>query len=452
MDFKNKYLKYKNKYLQLKKQLGGIYHGYDGPIFRNIGVHVQPNLLILDDPAHYTMKNYDPINPNENSYIPVRHPDNGILLKYKNNLLVNHVFIQYLLKSTLYDIRLNHQEYQDFLRKLETFKNVYIIDFLNVCGRIDRDIQIAKKTFFSNIITHNIKSNFTNLYIVCGRTNGFLENTLNQELRVKYTDEHGQVAGPDDTLRGLHSNILVFEFRINVPDHLKHVSVNPEEAPSAAGYVAGVEGSLDDFLFWTMAISFNNLLLEEYERTNVNIFNPINDISVSFSPDLLLITNDKQKINDPPRPPDRRYAKNLYSELHFLRENNISYRLEINGMINNYLTDFIINIDSFITDPANQHNEPGDYGRMHPIGFDIANECLPNTLTPNAHINIEHVSRNINIHYQNSDIKCTNFQKFMTLIKYLQNVYFNCDHDTQNHDNTCSLRQEKIIDFINGFL
>jgi hypothetical protein len=413
MNFQQKYLKYKNKYIQLKNQIAGL-HPEIAPIQIFTMLGIPPFVLDFED-VERRMREYMSIQ-DANSYEPVYRPvlnnDHALL---SNTLDGRRPLFYFLLleKIVAASFIRNDNDLDPIDASLQTVRDVYIVDYLNVHGTIKTnehltDLQ-ARNRFCEYLI--NNRTEPKHLYIICVRDGTGLERSFNNEIREYNKSHHTRLN------RSNFDNILIVETsRTNIPDR----------------------GATDDLLFWFFAICFSNLLSDNSERCNMNV-------RKGSKTQLFLITNDKQKILDNLH---NGTMKNLYTEL--LNEPIID--ITINGSRNNYIAAMINHIIGAIRG-GGADNQPLRFGRppsplRDVIGLELANLCSNNRISINRNASIQNVAQLI------TESPCAIFfWKFVTLIKYLQNVYFNCEITTQHVARNCSLDRDIVYYFIrNGQL
>jgi hypothetical protein len=208
--------------------------------------------------------------------------------------------------------------------------------------------------------------------------------------------------------------------------------------------LVSTSNALDDFMFWLFAISINNIfdsnLSAKCDLNNPNCFTDLN---------LILISSDKQKIKDP------NGNKNLFTELKEI-DNFVIY---VNGIQNIIITELSKFVAKYIVDSCVMNNcEPSKY--IEEIGIQNAKSCLSESynndnnidnnidserlnrfwlldnITPNDEKmlqNLKTVVKSMNNLHPSINV-CNLFEKFMTLIRYLQYIYFNCAYKIEKID------------------
>lgn len=392
MDYKEKYLKYKTKYLDLKEKLGGFSQNIAAGrpaispptrrIFTDIGIY--PTQL-----SGYT----NPLLASGNDYIDLIH----LLYTY-----------------TMYEIEAPGE--QKIVRILSGIHKVYIFDVLNVAGGVDENV-ITR--LFTNIIDHNnaairgspLQPSQTNLYILCDR----------------YTDADNRT-----------QRILNYCLRGRPqPNNIISITGKDTKFPNSDA------GALDDFIYWVTAIAFSNWLSRDIEgmkfRAPSKHTDPIiakgNPANRNVDPrsdktSLILVSNDMQKLYD-----NTGRLKNLCSEL-----DGGNIRIRINGIVQNECSDFFEYIKTKL--------------REHTPGSGVMPRCAPITLK--ELLDTHHDPKNFELLKHNcvgslgsglpyefayfntlSDLveqirigandDCSTYLKFMTLINWLQWMYFKND-------------------------
>jgi hypothetical protein len=416
MSFQEKYLKYKNKYIQLKNQMAGLrLEIAPREIFTLLGIPRFP--LDFEDRARI-MRHYISIgraDSDEPYYIPVLNAT-GLLLDHASDR--RRLFYYLLLeKIAAASFIRNNDDLGPIADSLRTVGDVYIVDYLNVHGTIKTNEHLTDLQARNKFCQYLINNRTRNLYIICVRHGVDLERAFKNEIR-EYNRTHSH-----QLCRGDFDNILIVEtYDTRTPDR----------------------GATDDLLFWFFAICFSNLLSDASERCNMNT-------GPGRNTQLFLITNDKQKILDNLH---RGGMKNLYTEL--FDEPRIG--IDLNGRRNNYIADMINHIiDAIRGGPIDaQNNQPLVFATSQPplpptdvIGLELANYCSNDTISINRNGSIHDVVYNINTQLIQGRPPCVIFfRKFVTLIKYLQNVYFNCETTTQNIGHNCSLNRDNVYYFI----
>ncbi len=414
MSFQQKYLKYKNKYIQLKNQIAGLRPEIaPNEIFTLLGIPRFP--LDFEDRARI-MRQYIPIgraDSDEAYYIPILDRD-GALLNHSVDGRRPLFYFLLLEKIAAASFIQNHADLGPIADSLRTIGDVYIVDYLNVHGTIKTNEHLTDLQARNRFCEYLINNRTRNLYIICVRHDVDLERAFKNEIR-EYNKTHQHQLRRSD-----FDNILIVE---------TYDTHTPER------------GATDDLLFWFFAICFSNLLSDASERCNMNT-------GRGTYTQLFLITNDKQKILDNLHGGG---MKNLYTELF----NEPRIGIELNGYRNNYIAEMINHIiDAIRGGPIDaQNNQPHTFSRTPPpspdvIGLELANHCSNDTISINRNGSIHDVVYNINTPMPGRAPCEIFFWKFVTLIKYLQNVYFNCETTTQNIARNCSLDRDYVYYFI----
>jgi hypothetical protein len=331
----------------------------------------------------------------------------------------NYILLELLLKRLFVD--LEDAESKLLTNTLNQFKKVYLIDVGN--------IGVKFQDIFNFLIVRcdrETKGN-ENLYLFFDKnpTNRPIQEENFEKLFIKYIKQIKQL---DDIQAENYRNtkgknmIMIRAFGVY---HKSKKEINQVSTSNA----------LDDFMFWLFALSINNIF-----DNNLDIKCDIND-SKCFSTDLILISSDKQKINDP------NGNKNLFTEL---KEIN-NFAIYVNGIQNIIITELSKFVAKYIVDSCAMNNcEPSKY--KEEIGIQNAKSCLSESynndnnidnnidsdrlnrfwlldnITPNDEKmlqNLKTVVESMNNLHPSFNV-CNLFEKFMTLIRYLQYIYFNC--------------------------
>jgi hypothetical protein len=372
-EYRKKYLKYKKKYLELK---GGLRWdpGYKirAPatplsIFRYIFNMPDGDKNSIDIADQMTVGNYN------TGYFR----DDETLIKY--------VLIYSVLHNT-------HPSYIPIQNAITTYLNrirrVYVIDYLNVVNHISKTRRInhalAEEEFMKKM---DILIQRHDLYIVCGRGN------LDLDLFCK------------TVIKRRPSNLIFIE------------------ATNDKAFDGKFSGAVDDYLYWLVVIAFSAFT----QSTNFDV-NRSGGADVNL-PNLILISNDKQKLYDDNRDPTNHIIKNLESELNkeniikvFINKTQSEILLLICKIVKTYL------IQEYTNDPAHHISKySGDEK-----GIDYAKYCIHKTAANPGDFNMsinEFCSKLFfdNDNVTNHGINCTNFEKFISVVKYIQFNIFNLD-------------------------
>lgn len=312
----------------------------------------------------------------------------------------NYILLELLLKRLFVD--LNKIESKLLVGTLNQFHKVYLIDV----GNIGHKYKEVFTFLISRCDREYIGDHPKNLYLF------FDKNPNNQSIEVenfetafmKYIQQHIK-------------RITLDEAKDEAKKYRNNQGKNMIMIRSYAIYKSDqvlTSNAMDDFIFWLFAIAINNIFDNNLD-------------SRDFRTNLVLISNDKQKINDP------NGGKNLYTELSKV-DNFIIY---INGVHNILVTEIAKNISKNIINACVSPAScvPSKY-RPEEIGIENAKSCVyaydkerfwrDDMVTDIDNVILKTLTivvKNINEQIGNP---CNLFEKFMTLIRYLQYIYFNC--------------------------
>jgi hypothetical protein len=453
MDYKEKYLKYKTKYLELKEKLNG---GAVNAVF----VQTKNTLLPIYRKIGFAF--------NAAYSLPVQPSGifNPIIWSIQNPQLVNNILkplylLNLIYKSTM--LPLNGAELLLVQNTLNSINKVYIIDYLNIIAKYmhgnitgaNMHRPAAVNLFLDAIITRVIAdraAGIKNLYILCGKN--YLGNALGSletDLRARINNWetiHGQIG---TELENLITMTIASYDNLNALNQA-NIIVNTGD---------------DDLIFWTTAIAFSAFYTRLQEEHNVNLPLPANPAS-----NVILVTNDKQRIHDAelpqahhphhPPPPPPPPPKNLFLELLKIQYINAVTINGDNGDIDGdtqndreYIFTFVNNIFTNIKDRSRM-SAPADVPRptkypLRSIGYNEANTWSTGRLLNNTVQSLDDMSQELqNYHLNQLQIPAPGtelFERFISLVKYLQLIYFNCNN---NLPNNCSMSIPTINRFINN--
>jgi hypothetical protein len=382
MDYKQKYLKYKKKYLKL---IGGLKHKPIEPYPFSIFYYILN--IAFDEIVH----------PQIDEEI-----SNDIKIDIENKITISEYLVKYVLLFSVLEpdyptitIEKIIKTINFYLRRLNS---IYIIDYLNIIGHI-RNIhnmthEEAEKKFMIDLqkrikdesMVRGVSDQF--MYVICGRSDNLFRKyiTINK-------------------LKSYPPNIIFMEGKTDQP-----------------------YGVIDDFIFWTIAIAFSAFTQDVNFNVN-NVASKKNDLL----PNLMLITNDKQKLYDITKSGN---IKNLHSEL---KREKIE-EIFINGESNKFLFNIFYLIQSYI---INAENNIDVYSKeRNGSGLDNARYCINNNPYDfNTSINNFCTSLYADNDGTLHDRNCNNFEKYMSVVKYVQ---FNSFKDK------LSLNGDKILKFLDG--
>jgi hypothetical protein len=190
-------------------------------------------------------------------------------------------------------------------------------------------------------------------------------------------------------------------------------------------YSGNKGGGMDDFIFWTTAIAFSAFTSSEVQvidtaddvhyTEQVKVFKElvfdVNNYTYE-KPNLLLITNDTQKTYDVDTSSNT--VKNLKTEL----SNDVLLSVFINNEDSKELWYMLISVQYILVNSKDISKYNNDT-----YGFYIAEKC--NGFEIDYSNNNIHYDANLNnVIDRIYDSNCTNFEKFISLVKYLQIKYF----------------------------
>lgn len=355
-------------------------------------------------------------------------------LNNTNQYIINNLNIDFNVHTIIDAINIlgdnnNYILYLTTGNKLLDRKNIFNKDYK------DDTYASAFEVAFT-IIRHNIealRAGRKNLYILCGhrypnfRSN--IENDINDALKI---------------FCKCFSRSTYQELDIS-----NIVSIQCEFRKPRSDIYANSNG-FDDFMFWILGISISSIIHGCFENNPENFVtyiqpDGIRNLNYSFNisdlknspPRLILLTNDTQKLND--RTGDGAVNKNLYSELLFLYQKinihngDFQYKIYVNGYENRYLNICLYDLLIKLVQPENDNNLPNKFS-VH--GHEKLNRCVQTRedsklnlgATQQQKTNINNLINNIKEFIQND---CTEFEKFMVLVKYLQQIYFGAVHDAE---------------------
>jgi hypothetical protein len=415
MNIHQKYLKYKNKYMKLKKQIGGLETLHEGlyrePIFSNHNIfknnEVLKNKIINDIIIHYNSEY-------ENIYLPV--------------FLISTLFFSY----NDYVEKSGNFVYNRFVRKIQGYENIYIIDYenlINVTYDSIQDIEVHRTNILYNLIQKCEDVNA--LFILC----------------CKY---HSNTTKPN-------IEILLNNLDIPRPDNLITISIHQKNNfASHATAEFPYNGADDDFIFWLLTLSLFNI---KNEVSNMN--------------NIYLITNDIQRTCD-----KQQKLKNLYTELvneqagnfryAVVNDHNIQSFVDLLNMLRNYMIINIPNMENLkkhnilvddMRSKKSSHSDDDNQVIINDVEYDTytlyLNKCFSNggkflngtdiAMTCNDMSNYNGIE--FNIFKQRVQNNCSNlFIQLISYIKYIQNITYQYCHYTDHR--ICSLSQEEIRQFI----
>lgn len=349
----------------------------------------------------------------------------------------NYILLELLLKRLFVDLK--DTEVNLLINTLNQFKKVYLIDVGNI------GIKLAD--IFNFLIMRcdreSKPGHDANLYLFFDK-NPEARPIEDENFELSFIKYIKIIKGFDDIRAQNYRNTLgknMMMIRAFGTHRKNHVSTS---------------NALDDFMFWLLALSINNIF-DSNLRAKCNLNNP-----TCFNTDLILISSDKQKINDP------NGNKNLFTELQEI-DNFVIY---VNGVQNIIISKIAKFVSNKIINDCNKPSEncnPSKYDED--IGIKNAKSCLSESYNNDKAIDIDRVNRfwlfdkitdNDIIMLQNlktvvssmnnlhpSIHQCNLFEKFMTLIRYLQYIYFNCAEKIEKetdkkHDKKTDKKHDKI--------
>lgn len=351
---------------------------------------------------------------NPNSILPYMY------IQPEINITYNYILLELLIKRLFVD--LEEAESTLLVNTLNQFKKVYLIDVGN--------IGIKLHDIFNFLIMRcdreSIPGHDKNLYLFFDK-NPETKYIEEENFELSFIRYIKIVKGFDDIRAQKYRNTIgknMMMIRAFGTDKNNNVSTS---------------NALDDFIFWLFAISINNIF-DNNLNTKCDINNPL-----CVNTDLILISSDKQKINDP------NGKKNLFTELASIN----NFVIYVNGIQNIFISMIVKFVsDKIVTSCVNSSCEPSKY--KEDIGIKTAKSCLVdsynnddasvdhnrdnrfwlhNTTTNNDRImlkNLKSVVESMNKQHPHPPLQddCNLFEKFMTLIRYIQYIYFECTEKT----------------------
>jgi len=406
--FKEKYLKYKKKYLNLKNKhilKGGINGSPDlkGSIFERImGKSISAELEQIS---------FGSITTNAMQLIY------GLFAvgfgQYTQDDLDNiYNIIQYC--RSIYVIDVGNLIFNPMLR-------------VNIPGKEDIDYDQSTNNLLKDLIRRVIYEKntlgYNNLYILCGKT--FITGGISTSKLARIAEDFG-LSHPDPNLV---DNIIILYADAKAPT-VEDTNKN----------------GIDDLLFWVIAILCSQIInsYDERNKLGYDITSGLCNQSYNLNtathydnqcirdktqvyddnvPELFLITEDHQKLHDCDR--KTQICKNLFKEVSKLIDLQIFYlphnsqdsmdtRADNVGLLNSYITHCMISlIQSF-----RSSTDGNDMPLLHQLN-------VYNDIDLQNHIQYSLDNYNnitlIPIH----TFRLTPFKKFILLVRYLQNIYYN---------------------------
>jgi hypothetical protein len=415
--YKKKYLKYKLKYNELKKQLGGFALKKSNQIFKDIyDFNISKTRILYD------------LNPILNNDIR----QNKFIYTNKKQKIIKYSYLPLFVLCNAF-IRINNSI---FAKTLRNINKVYIIDLLN-CAAIKYSPStfswddIVKK-YITDIVNHceySLDNGYTNLYIICGKN---------------FASHASTPAGPIEPKMRAYINSLVSTNakKNNITELITTVAVKSKN-------VLGLDSTRadDDLMFWSFACAFSDLLDLSTENIDIN-----NAGTFNSSNRLVLMTNDKQKLYDEKILTNNykktKILKNLYLDMTSIDD---IFEVIMNGTSNPYMLEMIQFIRYYIIEPpSNPDNDASNLNKskysLDVYGTKLSKDCTNNELNgtkldPTQPNRINDIKTIVNA----SPNCVNNFERFLSLIKYLQYIYFPECHDGAY--NICSMVKPKITNF-----
>jgi len=334
------------------------------------------------------------------------------------DITYNYILLELLIKRLFVD--LEDGEVNLLINTLNQFKKVYLIDVGNLGIRLPEIFDfLIMRCYRESISGHD-----QNLYLFFDKTPEAKE--IEEENFEKSFIKYIKLKNPG------YTDIDAERYRNTIGKNMMIIRAFGifNKGKKEINQVS-TSNALDDFMFWLLAISINNIF-DSNLSTKCNINNP-----KCFNTNLILISSDKQKINDP------NGNKNLFTELKEI-QNFVIYVNGIENILISKTAKFIS--DKIITTCGLSDCNPSKY--HEDIGIKNAKSCLSESYNNDKQIENERndrfwlydkitandqkmlynlktvVSSMNNIHPGNYE--CNLFEKIMTLIRYLQYIYFDC--------------------------
>lgn len=368
----------------------------------------------------------------EQNCVPVISDPLCIYAQPALNITYNYILLELLLKRLFID--LTDVESKLLVNTLNQFKKVYLIDV----GNLGIKLPLIFNFLINRCDYEAISGHSTNLYLFFDK-NDVNKSIEEENFEKKFVEYIKKIKNFNDIEAQLYRNTfgknMIIIRSYSIYNDLINGKINEVSTSNAT----------DDFMFWLFALSINNIF-----DNNLEIKCDINNTEC-FKTNLILISSDKQKINDP------NGKKNLFTELKTIS----NFVIYINGIQNLIITEIskfvqnkiIISCDNFKCNPTKYTEHIGIKNAKSCLSdaYNNDNSIIDDTyiddrndrfwradiITPNDKLmfkNLKSVVESMNNLHLNdptnptnpTNIVCNLFEKFMTLIRYLQYIYFNC--------------------------